>query len=275
MSERFYKHRYLIARRTLQALILLLLIAANTWGWHILQGNLSLTKLLQTVPLADPYAVLQMFCAGNIAAADALIGAALVLAFYSLLAGRAFCAWVCPINPVTDLANWLRRKMRWPHTNPGTGPERGFRYWILGLSLVLSLLLGVAAFEMISPVAMVHRGLVFGVGMGWVVVLAVFLYDLLIQGNGFCGHLCPLGAFYTLVTRLCLIRVDHDHEACTECQDCRVVCPESHILQLVGRYSGMVLAGECTNCGRGVEVCEDDALVFGFRKYNKPQDAGG
>ena len=34
------------------------------------------------------------------------------LAIYVLIGGRAYCAWVCPVNIVTDTANWLRSWLR-------------------------------------------------------------------------------------------------------------------------------------------------------------------
>ncbi len=265
MSSKLQRHRYLVARRVTQALVVLLFVGANTWGWRVLIGNLSLSKVLDTVPLADPYATLQITAAGVVPTADVLLGAAITLVFYVLLAGRAFCAWVCPLNAVTDLANWLRDRLPLGDSGPRSSFSRSARFKVLLLSFVLSALLHVAAFEWISPVSMLHRGLVFGIGLGWLVVLAVFLFDLLYQRDGFCGHLCPLGGFYTLVTRLSLLRIKHDHENCTECGDCQNVCPEEPILAGIGRASGSVLAGECTNCGRCIDVCEVEALAFGIR----------
>jgi len=43
---------------------------------------------------------------------------------------------------------------------------RQTRYWVLGLGLVLSAVLGIAAFERISPISMLHRGVIFGMGAG-------------------------------------------------------------------------------------------------------------
>jgi len=39
----------------------------------------------------------------------------------------------------------------------------------------------------------VHRGMIFGMGMDS--VLAVFFFDLFVQGDGFCGHRLSLGGF--------------------------------------------------------------------------------
>ncbi len=275
MSETWQTNRYLIARRVVQVTIIALLAAGQHWGWTLLTGNLSFSRFAGTVPLADGYAVLQMFCAGAAVATEVLIGAAIAVVFYGVLAGRAFCAWVCPVNLVTDTANWLRRRIGLPDEEPGQSghPEqpgrslgRNLRFWLLGLSLVLSLLLGIPAFEEISPVGMAHRGLVFGMGLGWVVMLALFVFDLTVRRNGFCGHVCPLGAFYLLLSRFAALRIAHDHARCTLCMECHEVCPEPQILQWIGQRSGFIPAGACTNCGRCVDVCRDDALAFGLRQ---------
>ncbi len=270
------KHlRYLIGRRVVQAAVMLLLVGGNLWGWTVLRGNLSQSILLGTVPLADPFAVLQLLAAGGMLASNALLGSLITVVFYGLLGGRTFCAWVCPMNPVTDLANRLARRLGWNKGQKARMFSRSSRFVALILAVVLSLVLGIAAFEAISPIGMLHRGLVFGMGAGWMVVLAAFVFDLAVQRNGFCGHLCPLGAFYTAISPMSLVRIQHDHHKCTSCMDCLKVCPENEILELVGKASGSVLDGVCTNCGRCIEVCHDDALRFNFRKEAMSLESGG
>ena len=260
-----YKNRFLIARRITQVSIIFLYIAGNIYGWKILQGNLSSSKLFDVVPLADPYAVLQLFAAGALLATDVIIGALIILGFYAIVGGRAFCSWVCPVNLVTDFANWLRVKSGLHKDEWQLRISRKARYWILGLSLVLSFIVAAPAFEFISPISMLHRGLIFGMGFGWIAVLAVFLFDLFVTKNGWCGHLCPLGGFYSLITKPSAIRVKHDADKCTLCMNCKNVCPEKQVLWMIGKESVFVSSGECINCARCIEVCNDDALNFGFR----------
>ena len=264
-----YKHRFLIGRRIVQISILLLYIAGNLYGWKILQGNLSSSRIFDVIPMADPYAVLQLFVAGSLLATDVLIGALIVLLFYSLIGGRAFCSWVCPINMVTDFANWLRMKTGLHREEWQLRISRKTRYWVLGLSLVVSFIIAAPAFEFISPISMLHRGLIFGIGFGWVAVGGVFLFDLFVTKNGWCGHVCPLGGFYSLITKPSAIRVKHDADKCTLCMNCKNVCPEKQVLWMIGKESVIVSSGECINCGRCIEVCNDDALNFSFRY--KPQ----
>jgi ferredoxin-type protein NapH len=84
--ERIAAHRFLIARRTLQigVLALLWLGASRRLGWLV--GDLSASTLFGVVPLADPFAVLQILATGASLSSTVLVGAAIVLAFYTIAA---------------------------------------------------------------------------------------------------------------------------------------------------------------------------------------------
>ncbi len=266
MGEMARKYKFMVARRIVQITLLFLLFAGNAFGWTVWVGNLSASKVADLVPLSDPFAVLQIFATGAMVSMEAIIGAVIILLFFGIV-GRTFCSWACPMNIVTDLANRLRRVLGSDTSTMMI--SRRIRYWAIGLSLLLSLLTGVAAFEWISPISMLHRGIVFGMGLGWAAVLVVFLFDLFVIRNGFCGHLCPLGAFYSIVGQYSLVRVRHNKEKCTLCTKCIDICPEEQVLEKVGKKSGFVLSGECTNCGRCIEVCDDHAMGFGMRSFVK------
>ncbi len=275
MSKLWNNYRYIILRRFIQIGILVLFFGANAWGWKILEGNLSSSVLFGVIPMSDPYAVLQMVVAGAVIASDLLIGVGVVALFYFLIGGRAFCSWVCPINMVTDSANYLRRVFDIDRAQLERSPiSRNSRYWILGLSLIVSAFMGIAAFEFISPISMLHRGIVFGMGFGWAAIGMIFLFDLFVLKNGWCGHICPLGGFYSLIGKFSFIKVHHIEENCTLCMKCKIVCPEKQVLHMIGKESLPVLSGECTNCARCIEVCDDDALEFSVRDFIQNKKTG-
>jgi ferredoxin-type protein NapH len=266
------KYRFLIARRISQVLIMVLYVIANVYGINFLTGNLSSSLLAGIIPLSDPYAVLQMFAAGAVISIDIIIGALIITIFYMTIGGRAFCSWVCPVNMITDLANYLRRKFGFNQIQKKQPASRNIRYWVIAISLVISFSMGIAAFEFISPISMVHRGIIFGLGFGWAAILVIFLFDLFVLKNGWCGHICPLGGAYSLIGKFSLIRVHHNAPNCTACMKCKEVCPESHVLHMVTKTSIPVLDGDCTNCGRCIEVCDDDALNFSIKNFKKGKD---
>lgn len=261
------KYKYLIMRRFTQVAIMFLYISANVWGFSILKGNLSSSLFLDFIPLSDPYAALQMLAAGALLSADLLIGVLIIVLFYAIIGGRAFCSWVCPINIITDLSNYVRRKFGFNKIQKRQPASRNIRYYVLILSLIISFALGITAFEFVSPISMVHRGLVFGMGFGWSAIIIIFLFDLFVLKNGWCGHICPLGGFYSLIGRFSLIKVDHNADNCTACMECKEVCPENQVLWMVSKESKVVLSGECTSCARCIEVCNDDALNFKIRNF--------
>ena len=265
----YKKYRFLIARRITQISVMVLYVIANVYGINFLTGNLSSSLLLNNVPLSDPYAVLQMAVAGAIISFDILLGAFIISIFYLIVGGRAFCSWVCPVNMITDLANYLRRKFGFNQIQKKQPASRNIRYWVIAISFVISFFMGIAAFELISPISMIHRGIIFGLGFGWATIVIIFLFDLFVLKNGWCGHICPLGGFYSLVGRFSLIRVHHNADNCTACMKCKEVCPENQVLHMVTKTSIPVLSGECTNCGRCVEVCDDDALNFSIKNLKK------
>ena len=269
MKTFFSKYRYLLARRIVQVSIMVLYVIANIYGINVLMGNLSSSLLMGVIPLSDPYAVLQIFATGAVLSFDVLLGALIIVLFYMTVGGRAFCSWVCPVNMITDLANYLRRKFGFNQVQKKQPASRNIRYWVIVISLVISFLMGVAAFELISPISMVHRGIIFGFGFGWAAILVIFLFDLFVLKNGWCGHICPLGGAYSLIGKFSLIRVHHNAPNCTACMKCKEVCPENQVLHMVTKTSIPVLNGECTNCGRCIEVCDDDALNFSIKNLKK------
>jgi len=60
--------------------------------------------------------------------------------------------------------------------------------------------------------------------------------------------------------------------------DCFEVCPEPQVIRpaLKGAGKGVgpvILASNCTNCGRCIDVCSKDVFTFGLR-FDNPPDNG-
>jgi len=264
-------HKWLILRRFSQLGILTLFLLGPLAGIWIVKGNLAYSLTLNTLPLTDPYVLLQSLLTGHTPEKLGLIGVAIVLGFYFLVGGRLYCSWVCPVNLVTDSATWLRNRLG---IRGSAHISRRTRYWVLAMTLLLALATGTIAWELINPVSMLHRGLIFGIGMAWAVILAVFLFDLLISEHGWCGHVCPVGAFYSLLGKWSPLRVNAvKRRDCNDCMDCFAVCPEPQVIKpaLKGEGKGIgpvILSPNCTNCGRCIDVCSKDVFRFGGR-FNK------
>lgn len=268
--QRLKTMRYTLLRRAVQLTVLCLFVGTARWGWTLagaplLDGTLSASKFAGLVPLTDPLATLERLAAGHLPTLTAGLGALIVLILYGLLGSRTFCGWICPMNMVTDAADWLRTKL-------GLKADvvrlsRHVRYGLLVAALILSAATGTAAFEAVSPQAWLWRDLIFGTGLAALsVASAIFALDLALMKHGWCGHLCPLGAFWSLVGRLTpkpLLQIRFKDKACTRCGDCLHVCPEPQVIRFVDlAKTGRIPSGDCLNCGKCIGICPENALQF-------------
>lgn len=263
------RNRWLLARRTSQFLVLASFLLGPWFGLWLVRGTLASSEWVGALDLTDPFVALQTLVARHAIESGALVGAAIVAAFYLLAGGRSYCAWVCPVNPVTDLAAWLRARLRLPTPLRGSRPDRRLRYAMLAAACLASALLGSVAWETINPITLLQRALVFGLAGGYGVVLAIFLFDLLVLPRGWCGHLCPVGAFYGALGSLSPAHVSATRrDACTNCGDCFKACPEPQVIApaLYGAAHGRSPAirnADCLRCARCLDVCESE--VFELR----------
>jgi len=101
----------------------------------------------------------------------------------------------------------------------------------------------------------------------------IFLLDLFVSRRAWCGHLCPVGAFYSLLGFVSPLRVSAANRAkCDDCMDCFRVCPEQQVIKPASRrgqgLGPVILSGNCTNCGRCIDVCARDVFQFDIRSHN-------
>lgn len=260
-------HKWLLLRRLSQLSILGLFLLGPLAGIWIVKGNLTSSLTLDTLPLTDPFVLLQTVFAGHLPEATAITGALIVVAFYLLVGGRVYCSWVCPVNIVTDAAAWVQDK-----TGLKTSMvlPRTTRYWLIALVMLMALVSGTLVWELVNPVTVIHRGLVFGMGAAWVILLAIFLFDLVVSRRGWCGHVCPIGAFYSLLNVKAPIRISAaKRNDCDDCMDCFAICPEPQIIRPALKGEGdetpLILSSQCTNCGRCIDICGKEVFHFSTR----------
>ncbi len=263
------RNKWLILRRLTQVTVQILFLMGPWFGIWWFKGNLTANSLFDTVPLSDPFVFIQLLSSGFWPEADLTIGFAIVIAFYMLVGGRVFCSWICPVNFVTDAARWVRRKL---HISKSTALPKNTRYWLLFMILLMTAISGMLIWELVNPVTMVTRGLVFGMGSAWFLLIAIFLFDVLISKNGWCGQVCPMGATYCLIGKISLNKINAvKRDACDDCMDCYHACPEPQVLKpvLKGKtITTIVVPSECNNCGRCIDVCEKEVFKFSSRFAN-------
>ena len=258
--------KWTIFRRIVQFCILALFIAGNCYGIKILQGNLSSSMLFGSINLSDPFAILQLFLASFSIATTSLIGALIVLVFYAVIAPRAYCGWVCPINLLTDFAAWIREKLNIKTKIFNLSNKT--RYYLIVLALVCSGLFSIAAFETLNFVGFFTRAVTSLSITAFAIAIVIVVFEVFAGNRVICSNICPLGGFWAIISKFSLIRIYHRQANCTKCNKCKIVCPEPHLLDFIGKKDGKI-GSECISCGRCVGICDDNALNFSILGVKK------
>jgi ferredoxin-type protein NapH len=251
---------WLIKRRLIQFLIIAILLLQHTDEGFIV-GNLSSMTILG-LELSDPLATLQyIFSSGDIYW-PLIISSLIIVGFYVIVGGRVFCSWICPLHLVLEYTDKIKKKI--------SMIDRSFKvstkYWILFLTLIMTLLAGIPVFEVLSPIGMTTRALVFGTWLGLLFLLAISIFEIGYSRRSWCRYFCPLGAFYSLVGWFSLIRVRINHGLCTKCQICKKECLVPNVLDRpISGEQKIVVSGDCTNCAICIDVCPEKALKLGIR----------
>jgi len=253
------------AHRISQTIFLGLLLAGRHLDLNWLQGSAASTKVLGILHLADPFGALEVMLASRQFHTELLVAAGILLALYALL-GRAYCGWLCPLGLALDLTDDLRRRFVTKKT--GKRMSRRIKYVLLGLFVALSLLAGIPAFTLISPINILSRNLIFGFGPEILLVAAIVAVDLFYSRRAWCRYLCPLGAFYSLLGRFAFlrIRVRNQGVSCTRGGACVRDCPMGINLLKADVFAGhaAITDPECTRCGTCLEGCEGGCLHLGL-----------
>lgn len=270
---------FTVVRHIVQVLVLLLfLVPVLLAGWGLFGGMVggddAITTPAESFPfygtlssstlfgitLLDPFAVLQTIAASKAFDPAWLVGLLPLLILYGLVRGRVFCGWVCPVNLLLELVDWLRAKLNIKVEEQVL--PRHVKAWVALGVLVLSALLSFPVFEALSPIGFINKGLVFGSLAGGLTLVAILLVELFWGHRVWCRAICPLGGFYEVVGKVGLVNVRIDHEACIGCNKCKHAClcdPEILDAPVAGE-DVIVRAGDCMLCGKCIEACPVRAL---------------
>lgn len=250
--------KWTLARRVVQ-LAVLALIASPLAGLAIFRGNLAAGELLG-FSLADPLAFLQASVAARMLIPSFFLSALVVACFYFVVGGRTFCGWVCPVYLLTELGDKLRRRLG---SAERLLPLSGIR-WTFYATLGISLLVGIPFFEIISPIGVTTRAIMFKAWPPLLLLGAIILLEIFVARRVWCRSLCPAGGFYSLLGRYSPARINYNKVLCTHCGECSQVCAVQEVLEpVLTGGARQIVSGDCTRCAACIDVCATKALQAG------------
>ena len=187
----------------------------------------------------------------------------------SLLAGRAFCGWMCPIGTLQDfLANlssrFIKNKNKQPASKQISLPSKiSLRNdaWLRSLKyLVLAVILLASTFAIYPPLRDICPARAFfsfqlTTPLLWSVLIA-FVITSMANRRFWCKYLCPLGAILAPFNKIAPLRLVLNQVSCTNCRRCDSACPMD-----IPDLTNNLRSAECIECLECQEACnEEDAL---------------
>lgn len=178
----------------------------------------------------------------------------------SLMFGKSFCGWLCPVGFISELVGdfsekLFKRKMRLP---------RWLDYLLRPLKYLLLLFFAASIFAMSAASLSAFLGSPYNifadVKMYWffadisrfsvIVLSSLFLLSLVVR-NFWCRYLCPYGALLGVASLLSPNKITRNAPSCIDCGLCAKACPSAIKVDKVR----IVLSDECTSCLLCVDAC--------------------
>ncbi|MBW2732142.1 MAG: 4Fe-4S binding protein [Deltaproteobacteria bacterium] len=204
----------------------------------------------------------------------------------TLLLGRVFCGWICPLGTLQQFTSWLFNIRK----NNARFDANRYRPIFRLKTIILVVLLVLAAFGMLQiglldPICLLTRSIVTAAqpamdsalpsSLSWLSsapgapeqrvfdgawftggLLVTILGLTLLIPRFFCRVLCPLGALLGVLSRFSLWRIERDVTQCTDCDLCLRACEGASDPHDALRKS------ECFVCFNCIDDCPESALTF-------------
>jgi hypothetical protein len=234
---------------------------------------------LQFFPAADRAAGAIFFGLGS-GAIVACLATGATLACTTIF-GRWYCAALCPLGTLQDLASLLGKKKRTYRR-----PLNSLRIAAFATVIALSLLGATSLASWLDPWALFSRfttydlqsavrfargedmpGLALLAAVASGAAVAAILGASFLSGRWFCGKLCPVGSVLGGINSVALMRIRLESESCVSCGFCASKCRAS----CIDAQAKHLDSTRCVNCLACLSACPTGAIRYGMRKGGKTE----
>ncbi|WP_102398743.1 4Fe-4S binding protein [Haloimpatiens massiliensis] len=176
----------------------------------------------------------------------------------TILLGRIFCGYICPLGTIQTLINKLGRKLKIKQIKVNEKMDKILRYSkyvVLVVVLFTTYKAGELILRPLDPWAtFMHLGSgseIFSEFLiGFIILMLIFMSSLFIE-RAWCRYFCPLGAFLAIISPLRIFKVKRNPQTCVNCKKCTKNCPMGIEISNCNATDSM----ECISCGECLAVC--------------------
>jgi len=198
----------------------------------------------------------------------------------SLVFGKAFCSWLCPVGFLSELVadfgeKIFKHRIKLPKWLDY--PLRSLKYFLLGfLFYAVFIIMSEVAlkafldspYNLVSDIKMYY--FFANISQFSLIVIGVLFVLSIVIRNFWCRYLCPYGALLGITSLLSPSKIKRNVDKCVDCGLCNKACPGFIKVDKVKT----VISDECTTCMNCVDVCPVDntlqlEVVGTKKKINK------
>jgi len=165
---------------------------------------------------------------------------------FSLVFGRYYCGWFCPINTVLSGVTWVKKKL---HVKSLKIPQFLVKLWVRNLTLgvFISIFMITLMTEIKLPVLPV---------LFFIAILLTFLYPEEIWHR----YLCPYGTLLKLSAMFTKHSMKIEESLCNNCGTCKRVCPVKAVVKTESKHS--IHKSDCLVCMLCEDSCRQRAITY-------------
>ncbi|MDR0713489.1 MAG: 4Fe-4S binding protein [Bacteroidales bacterium] len=230
-----------------------------------------------------------------------VFGFAVVL-LLTLLFGRVYCSYLCPLGVFQDVICWFSKKIRKKKRYRFTPPKTWLRYgilvvvclsllsgsiylvnvldpysnfgrfftdffrplYVLGNNLLVQLLqsLGSYALYPVKVVSANPYALIVPAAM-----LVLVVWCAIRKGRLYCNAICPVGTLLGLIACVSLFKIRINKTTCTQCGKCTFAC-KSHCIDIKQQQ---IDSSRCVGCANCLKSCDKNSIGYALASANKPK----
>lgn len=176
----------------------------------------------------------------------------------TMLLGRFFCGWFCAFGTYNDWIHLISKnvfKINFQVNDKVDSILKYVKYVILLMLLIVVCTMGSNIFNNTSPWDAFAQITDFSyvlseLTIGFVLLLLITIGAFFVE-RFFCRYLCPLGAVFTIFSKISVFKIKKPNDKCGKCRICTNNCSMGLPLYKVNDVRG----GECINCLKCVDVC--------------------
>ncbi|MFO7570871.1 MAG: 4Fe-4S binding protein [Smithellaceae bacterium] len=226
----------------------------------------------------------------------------LFIALITLVFGRVYCSFLCPLGALQDVFGALGRKLGLRSDFSFSKPHNALRYTIMAITFAALAIGLMSVVILLDPYSIAGRFFSYFLQPVFVwtynlsilllkpfdiylypkqtaviplpdtLIAAVFLtmivYLSVKHGRLYCNTVCPVGSVLGLLARVSIFKLSLNQARCKECERCENVCKAN----CINPHLAVVDMSRCVACFNCLAACSQSTIRYrlAWRKTNPP-----